>query len=199
MTFLIALAGLSSAIEHVHDLSERKIDLCLTNCHLDLRPANILLSQRTFILGDFGLSRFKASPESWNTSFTNGICDYLAPEWEDLRNGFPNADIRRSCDIWSFGCIIAEMATYLALGREGVQEFQEQRKFRRGDSTLSTFHCGPNKENPGVLNWLARLAIMPSSTSTMLVELIRRMLSMEHWERPNAKDVTARLRLISEW
>ena len=89
------------------------------------------------------------------------------------------------------------MTTYMALDRQGVQEFKEQRKFRRGNWTLWTFHCGSTTENPGVQDWLTKLANIPSGTSTMLVELIRRMISMKEGERPNAKDVTARLRLIA--
>ena len=70
-TFLIALAGLSSAVEYIHNLSERNLGLYLTGFHLDLRPGNILASDRTFKLANFGLSRFEDPPESWKSSFKN--------------------------------------------------------------------------------------------------------------------------------
>lgn len=68
-TLLIALAGLSSGIEHVHSFVERRIDLSLIGCHHDLRPKNILVSKNIFILADFGLSRFKNSSENSKTAF----------------------------------------------------------------------------------------------------------------------------------
>lgn len=101
-TLLIALAGLSSGIEHVHNFVESKIDLSRIGCHHDLRPKNILVSKNIFLLADFGLSRFKNSSENSKTAFKTGGGDYLAPECEDSDNNFEKLDIRRSSDIWSF-------------------------------------------------------------------------------------------------
>lgn len=196
-TLLIALAGLSSGIEHVHRFVERRIDLSLIGCHHDLRPKNILVSKNIFILADFGLSRFKNSSENSKTAFKKGKGDYLAPECEDSNNNFEKLDIRRSSDIWSFGCIIAEVATYMRLGPKAVREFREKRKFTISSWTLTYFHCGQNQSNQSVDKWLKELENTSSKSFKLLLELVRQMLSLNEAERPKADTVTARLRLIA--
>lgn len=196
-TLLIALAGLSSGIEHVHNFVESKIDLSRIGCHHDLRPKNILVSKNIFLLADFGLSRFKNSSENSKTAFKTGGGDYLAPECEDSDNNFEKLDIRRSSDIWSFGCIIAEVATYMRLGPKGVGDFREKRKFTISCWTLAYFHGGQNQSNPSVDKWLKELESPPSKSFKLLLELVRQMLSLNEAERPKADTVTARLRLIA--
>lgn len=196
-TLLVALAGLSSGIEHVHNFVESKIDLSLIGCHHDLRPKNILISKDTFILADFGLSRFKNSSEDSNTVFKMGKGDYLAPECEDLGKAFEKLNIRRSSDIWSFGCIIAELATYMRLGPHAVREFREKRKFKVLGFPLFYFHCGQNQRNQSVDMWLEELENASSKPFQMLLELVREMLCLKENERPKADTVTARLRIIA--
>lgn len=104
-SFLVGLVGLSSALDHVHNfITKCNIKLELIGCHHDLRPKNILLSGQVFILADFGLSKFKPSTEDSATPFKKGQDYYLAPECEDLDKYFEPLSIRRSSDIWSFGC-----------------------------------------------------------------------------------------------
>ncbi|RYP79796.1 hypothetical protein DL770_006511 [Monosporascus sp. CRB-9-2] len=83
------------AVEHVHDFSERKIDLELIGCHHDLRPRNILISGINFILADFGLSTFKPRTQNSATPFKNVCDDYLAPECVDLHNGLEGGIVVR--------------------------------------------------------------------------------------------------------
>ncbi|KAK7431669.1 hypothetical protein QQZ08_001888 [Neonectria magnoliae] len=135
-TMLIELAALSSAIEHVHDFSKQNmIDLELIGCHHDLRPRNILVSGSQLILADFGLSTIKPSSQNSETPFKHNSDDYLAPECEDWDDGFRAGKVHRSADIWSFGCIIAEVVTYLASGRDGVDEFRRSRKHKQNRNT----------------------------------------------------------------
>jgi serine/threonine protein kinase len=202
-TFFIALARLSSAIEQVHNFVEREIDLSLIGYHHDLRPKNILVSEDTMLLADFGLSRFKASSESSGTVFRQGAGDYLAPECENL-NSFEKLVVRRSSDIWSFGCIIAEVATYMILGSNAVKDFQMKRTFTnkpltRGEWTYSLFHCGPGSPNKAVNDWLVELEKRSPKTCRILLGLVRVMISMDEKKRPKAKEVTARLRFIAQY
>ncbi|OTB07425.1 hypothetical protein M426DRAFT_20126 [Hypoxylon sp. CI-4A] len=197
-TVVIALAAVSSAVYHVHNLSENKIDLDLMGCHHDLRPRNILVSGTSFILADFGLSTFKPPSESSGTPFRNGADDYLAPECVDLNNGFKEGTVRRSSDVWSFGCIIAEVATYIALGRQGIEQFIQKRKYKVGAWDVQYFHKGPGSPNEGVGEWISHLeSICPGSTSALLARLARVILCMEQAARPRARDVTFRLQLIA--
>jgi serine/threonine protein kinase len=68
-TILLALTGLCSALEHVHHYMEQKIDLVLNGFHHDLRQPNVLIAGTTFLLADFGLSRFKDLSEESDTTF----------------------------------------------------------------------------------------------------------------------------------
>ncbi|KAL4966989.1 kinase-like domain-containing protein [Aspergillus stella-maris] len=191
----LALARLSSAIEHVHDYSERKIDLSLVGCHHDLRPRNILVCGPNFILADFGLSTFKQPSQDSATPFKPASDDYIAPECEDWDNMFKAGIVHRSSDIWSFGCIIAEIATYMAGGCNGVEAFRQARVKKVRGFVLCSFHEGCNR-SVAVDDWLTRLEASPSSSRicTLLVLLARRLLQMEHSKRPNAKEVTLYLR-----
>ena len=195
--FYIALAGLSSAIQHVHNFVEKRINLSLIGCHHDLRPKNILVSKSTFILADFGLSRFKDSSESSKTSFKKGKDDYLAPECGNPLQNFERQDIRRSSDIWSFGCILSEVATYMSRGPNAIQVFREKRKFRGYNFTTAYFHSGPKQRNQSVDDWLVQLESTASKSFKMLLGLIRHMLHLNEAERPKADVVTARLQFIA--
>ncbi|KAF3000785.1 hypothetical protein E8E13_005487 [Curvularia kusanoi] len=198
LAFLSAIAGLASAVEQVHDFAENRIDLKLMGCHYDLRPKNILVSGDRLILADFGLSRFKKPTEDSATMYKVGAGDYRAPECEDLDDqDFQKHMIRRSSDIWSFGCILAELITYMTHGSNGVTEFRTSRHFWKGNGQYSYFHCGPNEPNTAVAKWLLQVSSENSRTDKMLVELILRMMSMDAKARPMAKDVTAILRLIA--
>jgi serine/threonine protein kinase len=196
-TFLIALAGLSSALEHVHDFFEHNVDLKLIGCHHDLRPQNILLSGTTLILADFGLSKFKESIENSATPFRTGMDDYLAPECEDLEDQFQPLVVRRSSDIWSFGCIIAEIAAYITFGNNSVREFRAEREFRVRSFKLHLFHHGPNKVSSVVTDWLSKIEQASTKSCKMLVGLTCNMLAIDQSVRPKASEITRKLRLIA--
>ncbi|KAF2474368.1 kinase-like protein [Lindgomyces ingoldianus] len=197
--FFIALTRLSSAIEHVHNFVERRIDLNLIGCHYDLRPKNILVSRDTFLLADFGLSRFKQASESSGALFKEGAGDYRAPECEDIDdNLFPKFIVRRSSDIWSFGCIMAEAVTYMILGQDGVEEFRKVRSFKKGQGRYYLFHCGLGEPNEAVINWISQLEHKSPRECKMLLKLVRNMIAIDEEKRPRAKEVTAKLRLIAQ-
>ena len=196
-SFVIALVGLSSAVEHVHNFVERRLDLDLIGCHHDLKPKNILVSENKWILADFGLSKFRPLSEGSGSMFGKGADSYLAPECEDLDGSFRKHVIRRSSDIWSFGCIITEVVSYMILGPDGVKTFNKQRGFDKRQWHFALFHCGPGQPNPAVNSWLSSLEIEAPKTCKALLKLARAMLSLDEKERPKAKEVTARLQLIA--
>jgi serine/threonine protein kinase len=195
-TLLVALARLSSAIEHVHNFAHNKLDLHLIGCHHDLRPRNILVCGDRLLLADFGLSQLTDTSKGSKSTFKAGTDYYLAPECEDLDDGFRKSLVGRSSDIWSFGCILAEVLTYLVRGPHGVEQFREERSFEKNGWTLDYFHCG-SEPNPRVENWLSGLARESTRTGNILIILIRHMLSLKEADRPKAKEVTATLQLIA--
>lgn len=85
-----------SALKHIHSH---------TVLHLDLKPENIFINrQGTFKIGDFGLAW--APGHLWRVEDGDG--EYVAPELLNL-----NADEKPqpSCDIFSFGAMLYEVAS----------------------------------------------------------------------------------------
>ncbi|KAF3921298.1 Phytochrome [Orbilia brochopaga] len=196
-TFLTALCGLSSAIEKVHYYTLERLNIDLIGCHYDLKPKNILVSGNTFVLADFGLSKLKGSSESPRDLYEGGGGDYLAPECENTNEGFIKNAINQSSDIWSFGCVITEVLTYMRHGADLVSSFRTSRKVKIGSSRMSAFHAGTGKPNPAVESWLRQLEAEEPVYCGPLARLIVSMLDMSPENRPNARHVTARLRYIT--
>jgi serine/threonine protein kinase len=185
---VIVLAALASAVEHVHDFTERKIDLDLIGCHHDLRPRNILVSGSSLILADFGLTTFKPAAQNSATPFESGMDDYLAPD----------DPIHRSSDIRSLGCIVAEVTTYMDLGRDGVQHFRRVREHKvSGIITLHQFHQGSVQPSSAVNDWLSKGSKSSSTSCVLSIPLVRDMLCLDQSKRPKAKEITWRLRLTA--
>jgi hypothetical protein len=123
--------------------------------------------------------------------FEHGRDTYLTPECQDL-DTYKKSKIGRSSDIWSFGCILAEIMVYMSFGPQGVEQFSESRVFTRRRVRYGCFHCG-HELNRSVEEWLSKLVNSGWSTSG-LVALVKRMLSINEADRPRARDVTASLR-----
>lgn len=191
-----ALAGISSAIENVHDFSRNDLDLPLVGCHHDLRPRNIFLDKGKLLLGDFGLSSFKHRSDDSRSMFKGGSDAYAAPECEDSDHDFQRSPVGRATDIWSFGCLIAEMCVHAQFDLSGLKRFRNERMFNKDGFILSCFHNG-NSESPTVKEWLSKLESTNSKATAIVVKLIRRMLSLQQSERPKAGEVTAYLNLVS--
>ncbi|KAM0424530.1 hypothetical protein ACHAPT_010246 [Fusarium lateritium] len=194
---ITALAGLSSAVKHLHDFKEKNLDLDLIGCHHDLKPENILVSDTTFILADFGLSKLKPSHEDSNTPFRSRMDDYVAPECEDWDNDYQAGSIRRTSDIWSFGCIIAEVVTYVFRGSNGPKNFREARRFKRLGATHFAFHQGPKQSSDAVADWLSGLETSCLRSFALVIQLVRRLLALSPSGRPKAKEVESFLRFVA--
>ena len=103
-------------------------------CHRDIKPQNVLVDPENHILKlcDFGSAKQLIAGEP-NVSY---ICSryYRAPELI-----FGNADYSCSIDVWSVGCVIAELMLGQPIfpGESGVDQLVEIIKI------LGT----PNKEN----------------------------------------------------
>ena len=194
--FLLALCGLASAVKALH--SYELDDLALIGCHHDLKPGNVLVSNKTFFLADFGLSTFKRPEQGSKTYFKLGQGYYFAPECEDLGADFKKSRINRASDIWSLGCIIVEIIVFVLNGAAANLQFKEDRKVVFDEWFVTyTFHYG-KKPNPGVERWLNTLSMESSDEAIVeLIGLARSILRMQPAERPKAGTVLSRLRFIS--
>jgi serine/threonine protein kinase len=193
---LLALAELASAIDEMHNFTSKELDLSLSGCHHDLAPRNILVHGKTFLLADFGLSTFHNTEEDSLTTFKGINGSYAAPESHTFHDG--HTQVRRASDIWSFGCILAEVFTYMVEGSAGVQNFRDQRISQyTPDTTWTRFYRGPKTPSPEVAQWLNHLQANGEPYRVQMVSLIQKMLSMDPNERPRSAQVVNALRGIS--
>ncbi|KAL8723337.1 MAG: hypothetical protein Q9181_007303 [Wetmoreana brouardii] len=194
--FVAALHGLASAIEKLHNYTLGPVEVEFIGCHRDLKPKNILVERGKFLLADFGLSALKTITEDSKSIFRAGPGWYMAPECEDAENEHKPGKIGRASDIWSFGCIICELATYMTHGSNGIREFQERRTVSLGSIRTKTFHAGKSPHT-GVEDWVEKLDKSASDTTSCLLQLARRMLAIEPTERPKAEEVMLHLRQLT--
>lgn len=125
------LLGLAEALSVLHQNNYR---------HGDLKPENILVFQRPnqqsiWKIADLGLAKFHFYPTAKRlgpTSTRHGTFSYEPPEF--LQDDQPTS---RLYDIWSMGCIILQLITWLLYGIPGVDELT--RKTRNPHQTGSTF------------------------------------------------------------
>ncbi|KAF1992761.1 hypothetical protein P154DRAFT_583495 [Amniculicola lignicola CBS 123094] len=194
-----ALYGLTSALQRVHRYSIDDAQQHMAGCHFDLHPGNILFQERTFVLSDFGLSRLKYEVEGSKSYFKGGARDYYAPECQGWGGDWTHHEIGRASDIWSMGCIIAEITTFLQQGAEGVKEFRIVRKIKNAVPSLCTYH-DTGQPHEEVSAWLRNLEshAMASNVLKSLVATVRRMLKIEPSMRPDAQRISADLFIIAQ-
>ncbi|KIW33852.1 hypothetical protein, variant [Cladophialophora immunda] len=146
-------------IEVAHTLSLlhrfQKGELVIEGCHRDIKPSNILVfadSERKplFKLCDFGLAvltKQHTAPvtmEAWVGNLTCG-----APETsqfhKDKMIGLPEAQAQ---DVWSLGCVLSIVASFVVMGYDGVREFHAARLSAAGNNQgnleTDSFHDGEN-------------------------------------------------------
>lgn len=197
---ILALSGLCSAVRATHYLFAEDDTLTRIGCHHDLKPHNVLVDDATFLLADFGLSRFKKVMEGSATFYKYvGGC-YVAPECEDFSASDETKaqTISRPSDIWSIGCIMMETLVYMKSGAVGVQDFQNERNYQFGQITLHRFHHGPKREEPAIAMRLTGLENNASTRSErLLIQLIRQVLQLDPSTRPKAEELERRMRFIA--
>ncbi|KAI3323108.1 kinase-like protein [Xylariaceae sp. AK1471] len=196
-SFLVALCGLSSAIKEVHFYTLARLKIELIGCHHDLKPKNILVQGNSFVLADFGLSKLKEKTDRPSSLHEGGGGSYLAPECEDDDADFEAHSVTPSSDIWSFGCIIAEILTFMRRGSAGVTEFRSYRKVKIRYALMEAFHRGKKSPNEKALKWISDLESNADIFSKPLIRLVYAMLDLEPTKRPDAHTVTSRLRAIT--
>lgn len=191
--------GIADALSKIHDFTFRDGTVEFTNVgyHHDFRPSNILVQGNTFVICDFGLSKLKADDRDSKSVLRGGHDDYLGPESFnaiDMENG----KVGRALDIWSFGCMLAEIATFIE--RKSVAEFKVKRQMTYGNDITVTdcaFHMA-GKVRPAVTEWLASLTTHPSDQQLpALVDLVHSMLIPNEFKRISISTVVERLALIA--
>jgi serine/threonine protein kinase len=159
--------------------------------HRDLKPQNILVSEKTLStkLADFGLSRVYSIPIR---AYTREVLTlwYRAPE---LMLGLNQYSV--GLDMWSVGCILAELYLKKPLFPGDSEIDQLYRIFRvlgtPNDSTLPMFKSFPeyNEQFPlweamGLRNYCNLGKIMDSHA----LDLLERMIVLDPCKRITAKE-----------
>jgi serine/threonine protein kinase len=198
-TFISALHGLASALCAVHNLHlsfpRHGIEFDAIGYHHDLRPANVLVNQQTFVLADFGLGKLKSANEASETAWKAGTGDYLAPECMD--DEFHHQDVGRSIDIWAFACLMAEVLTFARKRKDGLADFC---KLRLEDSpnkswSNSHFHGSDRNFRPCVQEWLQ--SVETDEIPHTFTKLILRALNADPTRRPRMAEIRERLAFFS--
>lgn len=191
--------GIADALSKIHDFSfkDRGMKFSRIGYHHDLRPSNILVQGKVFLISDFGLSRLKADDQDSKSILKGGHDVYLGPESFNAVD-WKNGAVGRALDVWSLGCILAEIATFIE--RRSLAEFEAKRQATYGSDitvTDSAFHL-EGRVRPAVTDWLAILTLQPSDQQVPgLVDLINRMLNPNPYRRMKITGVTETLALLA--
>ncbi|KAL4409708.1 serine/threonine protein kinase [Colletotrichum abscissum] len=156
--------GLADGLHFLHTQMKTPDMQKMVCYHMDLKPSNILIFKDTrqgsheedliWKVSDFGMSRVKMphNPTSsnvgerdidFNTMFNKnthsdtmsgtqgrvGMGTYLPSEALS-----PERSMNQKSDVWSLGCIISILFTYLEEGAEGIQQYHESRRKENGNS-----------------------------------------------------------------
>jgi len=199
--FLQGMKGLASGLASLHNFVDRgqhhsNSDRSFFGYHHDIKPRNVLVRGSKFILADFGLSKLKQLGDDSKTPWRGGTYQYGPPECRDPASFEPGI-IGRASDIWSFGCVLAEVAAYLSAGSSGVRELREQCVMEGEYGAVKCFHDGKSLSN-SVDNYLQSME--SSSTSRCISSLIiavRGALSESPTKRPHAKQLETELARIA--
>ncbi|KAJ3576580.1 hypothetical protein NPX13_g3650 [Xylaria arbuscula] len=213
--FYLAFCGLASALEQVHYYANNDLGLEMVGCHHDLKPRNVFVDDGRFILGDFGLSTMKDKCDDPTTLAQDRDLYFAAPENIDYVEA-KRGQVGPSGDIWSLGCILTEVYTFMRGGREAVRDFRHSRVIEQDfddvQITIKAFHDGRGNLNPATINHLDALeAAIKAETKARLahgdgqrpvpelglIQLVREMLTIDNASRPNIKKVLQRLRCVT--
>jgi serine/threonine protein kinase len=150
--------------------------------HKDVKPSNILLSNRGMWLADFGISSdFSALSSSQSEAVDRGTLQYFAPEVASYEKS------GRAADIFSLGCIFLEMVALL----ESVPlcEFKKLRPEQNGSFQANLKHKA---------SWFVLLKSHNLQLQHLLCE-IESMIDTEARSRPLAFQLDRHLSIIAQF
>ena len=112
-----AVRGLASGLHYLHNfhllaIAEGSEEITKQGYRHDIKPRNILVRGNILILVDFGRSRLKDVDEDTKTNWKNSLPTYGAPE-SHYPVTLAALEIGQAFDIWSFGCVLSEIATFV--------------------------------------------------------------------------------------
>ncbi|KAI8961413.1 kinase-like protein [Daldinia sp. FL1419] len=233
--FIEYASGVADGLEFLHSDIEDASGNPMVCFHMDLKPANILVfngrEPGKFIwkISDFGMSRVKLSHRHTETidqdisvlfrrrggniavsDTMNPRLDgtYLAPE-----SRISARNMNEKSDVWSLGCVLSVVMTYITLGQAGINTFTEERAAalkRVGKENKDYFYLvsqneKPPKSHPAIKAHHRRLIREANQNSSgegkvmkaILTYIEEKVLRLEPQRRESSGCIRDELRLIS--
>lgn len=203
------MMGISKALDRIinYNPSGRLEAKAFFGYHFDLKPPNILVDEfDRFLVSDFGHAIFNEAGSTSGVSGVGGTPAYAPPEIDrDLSE--PN----RKYDIWSLGCILLEVCTFVVKGYDGIENFdtlrlteainsniKDDRFFQKKPSSNSSYEI-----KPGIVAWMKKLPDSPSIVHEhsrkflrSILDLVKQMLCVSVSERLSSAEVRKQLETI---
>ncbi|PVH99328.1 hypothetical protein DM02DRAFT_435918 [Periconia macrospinosa] len=166
---------LTSALSYLHDNTIR---------HKDIKPQNVLVSQHTIYLTDFGISLdWSEIGHSTTTGPTPKTARYCAPEVSEYepRN--------TSSDMWSLGCVFLEIWTVLK--GETVANLHA---FLEANLTLSSCY---HLNTEATFQWMKNLESKPTLADNPPLDWIRHLLVEDKGKRWTARQLLSEIETVN--
>jgi hypothetical protein len=176
----IALA-IAEGLAYTHSFNQPLV-------HRDLKSRNILLTEsHQAKISDFGVARFQSDNGTMTTGI--GTTHWLAPEV--LASG---GTYNEKCDVYSFGVVMTELDSHEVPLQREIQTWAAPR-LSDGSST----GCDRGASQLAILRAIANGSLRPHMSTASppeVHELARRCLSFDASERPDALEISFRLRKL---
>lgn len=174
--------ALLSALAFLH---RESADDGLSASHYDIKPKNILVFGKKWMIADFGLARLHSSVGGSETDGIGGLgsYDYHPPEYYNDDGTRAEKRHGRAFDVWPMGCIMLQVAVLIVSGWEKgrIEEFRRSRselstnlrRFRkRTDGKDSSFH----NSLEAIDDWIGKLQADGSPMLLQFLQIIIQML-----------------------
>lgn len=165
--------SLAEALAYIHEQQCR---------HKDIKPANILISGHTVLLTDFGTSLDFSTMDSKSVGGCLMTPKYCAPEVAS------HGSRGRSADVFSLGCVFAEMLTVEA--GKSLDDMNKCLNIRDDTNRHATYH-DHLKELMIWLRGLYRTCL--GGVQRKIIHVSMKMLNKSAEQRPSALDVSNEL------
>lgn len=210
--FWTQFEALASAVAYLHNECD--------TAHRDLKSSNILLyedpetSDLIAKIADFGLAVHLQDAKSWasGTKESQSALKYGAPEMRKYQDQIaqppsapapastraqgdhlPKPEELRAADVWTLGCVFAEVLSFLVLGPTGGREFRNAITTTKDNITTDQLDDGVNIKVE-VLEWLSGLGRL-DARAREIGPLVKRMLAVA-LNRPSSTAVWESLLMV---
>jgi serine/threonine protein kinase len=197
-----SLCGLAKGLHHLHNFrplaksAEETDRITKQGYHHDIKLRNILVNGSRLILADFGLSRLKNAEEDTQTIWKSRPPTYSAPEACDPVT-LQEKSVGRAYDIWSFGCVLSELATYALEGADAVKTFRKEREKEGIYGRDNCFHH-EGVRSPAVNTWFREMEDRHRSSSlSLLFGISSKLLVGDPSKRPRSEEPVQEFEYLS--